>query len=205
MNDVHEIRHGYNLADIDQIVRKALWRGWMTAIPFADRYDIAWSAVVEHLYVAGVRPERTALARAAEAAISKTRYDDWRHQGFDYNRGEGEMGRFVAYWTGLGTSCDFSGGIIDRTALWQIWYELIPRHRQALLALATHEDYQAAADALGLSYAGYKMLLTRARRAFYALWHEGETPSRPWGTDRRQGSKRRSVTSLIAKRAKAVA
>jgi hypothetical protein len=89
---------------------------------------------------------------------------------------------------------------VDRAALWQIWSQLEERHRVALLALATHEDYQAAADAMGVPYATYVTRVRRARHAFYALWHEGETPSRPWGTDRRQGSKDRSITSVLAKR-----
>ncbi|MBV9448441.1 MAG: hypothetical protein JO345_21360 [Streptosporangiaceae bacterium] len=29
--------------------------------------------------------------------------------------------------------------------------------------------------------------MSRARREFLALWHEGETPSRPWVRDRRAG------------------
>ncbi|MFD0902371.1 hypothetical protein [Actinomadura sediminis] len=199
--DVHEIRHGYNLADLDRLAHAAIWRHWMTSIPLQDRRDLAWSAIAEHLCTAETRPEPVDLIRAAEDAISRTRYDDWHHQGYDYNKQDGRaMGRFVAYWTGLGVTPDFGPAIIDRTALWQIWPHLNDNHRRALLALATHGDYHAAADALGLTYKAYTMLLVRARRAFFTLWHEGEAPSRPWGTDRRQGSKDRSVAGLVRAR-----
>lgn len=198
--DVHDIRYGYNLADLDRLARASLWRSWMATIPFADRYQTAWSAIAEHLCAADTRPEPVDLIRAAEDAISQARYDDWHHQGFDYNRGDGTMGRFVAYWTGLGATPDPAPRVIDHIALWQIWPQLTPNHRNALLALATHGDYQTAAGTLGLTYKAYTMLLVRARRAFFALWHEGETPSRPWGTDRRQGSKARSVASLVRQR-----
>ncbi|MFF5261292.1 hypothetical protein ACFY4C_20310 [Actinomadura viridis] len=198
--DVHTIRHGYNLADLDRLARGSIWRAWMASMPFDERHAIAWSAIAEHLCDAEHRPEPGDLVRAAESAISRTIYDHWHHRGYDYNKGAGEMGRFVAYWTGLGTTPDFGPGIVDRTALWQIWELLNDNHRRALLALATHGDYRAAADDLGLTYKAYTMLLVRARRAFFELWHEGETPSRPWGTDRRQGSKDRSVASLVRKR-----
>jgi len=47
------------------------------------------------------------------------------------------------------------------------------------------EDYRLAAETLGKIRGSYVTQLSVARRAFRELWHEGETPSRHWGTDRR--------------------
>jgi hypothetical protein len=51
--------------------------------------------------------------------------------------------------------------------------------------MAEHDDYGQAAAALGKTRHSYATEIGRARRAFRELWHEGETPSRPWGADRR--------------------
>jgi hypothetical protein len=77
--------------------------------------------------------------------------------------------------------------VIERIALAQIWPCLRPAHREALLALAAHGDYGLAARALGKPYSTFKADISRARREFLKLWHEGEAPSRPWVRDRRAG------------------
>jgi hypothetical protein len=51
----------------------------------------------------------------------------------------------------------------------------------------------------------YQSHLSEARRAFYALWHEGEQPSRLWAHDFRggQNAENRSIASgIIRRRAK---
>jgi hypothetical protein len=48
-----------------------------------------------------------------------------------------------------------------------------------------HEDYGKAAAALVKSRHTFATQIGQARRAFRELWYEGETPSRPWGADRR--------------------
>ena len=58
--------------------------------------------------------------------------------------------------------------------------------RSTLLALAITGDYKQAAALLDMSYHTFHTSLSRARRKFLALWHEGETPSRMWGRDRRK-------------------
>ena len=61
---------------------------------------------------------------------------------------------------------------------------LAPHQAQALLALAEHGDYEAAA-ALGLPYGAFGKRLSAARAAFMTLWHEHETPPGRWRTDKR--------------------
>ncbi len=55
----------------------------------------------------------------------------------------------------------------------------------AFLALAAHNDYAKAAEAVGYPYSTFSYLISEARAEFFALWHQGETPSRIWATDRR--------------------
>jgi hypothetical protein len=96
--------------------------------------------------------------------------------------------RFERYWRHVAAPDDGpEEKITERLALAQIWPHLRPVHREALAALAAHGDYQRAAQALGLPYATFKSRISTARREFLALWHDGETPSRPWVRDRRAG------------------
>jgi hypothetical protein len=53
----------------------------------------------------------------------------------------------------------------------------------AFLALAAHNDYTKAAQAVGYPYSTFSALICEARAELLARWHEGETPSRLWATD----------------------
>jgi hypothetical protein len=115
-----------------------------------------------------------------------------RHGQWD--RGIGLPARYEAAWAAIAEHLYSSAelptpGELIRAgwALAQIWPRLTPATRDALTALATYDDYQRAAESLGLSYATFKSRISEGRRQFLALWHEGETPSRPWLRDRRAG------------------
>lgn len=43
------IRHGYSLSDLEQLARMALWRSWGMVLDLDTRYEVAWSALAEHL------------------------------------------------------------------------------------------------------------------------------------------------------------
>jgi transposase len=87
--------------------------------------------------------------------------------------------------------------VTERLALAQIWPRLHPGHRQVLAALAATGDYGLAAASLGISRSWFISRLSQARKAFLKLWHEHETPSRPWGDDRRgiNATDRHSITN----------
>ena len=85
---------------------------------------------------------------------------------------------------------------MDRIALAQIWTALTPTHRQVLTAMAEHDDRRQAERAVNMDAVTFTRTLGRARRAFFALWHEGETPSRMWGYDR-SGARHRNVMYLV--------
>jgi hypothetical protein len=70
------------------------------------------------------------------------------------------------------------------------------------MALAIHGTYDKAAASLGKTHRAFVSQLSRARKQFLQLWHEGEQPSRIWGTTvselRDTTEKRTSLPSLSA-------
>jgi hypothetical protein len=208
-DDVHALRYGYNLDDLQRFARIATWRV-VGRIEYQTRYEVAWSAIAEALYSAVQAPEPGELIVAGYAAISAHLGDEMHHTGRDRKHVGQEMPRFSAYWRGLSPHAPSpEQRIVDATALRQIWPHLPGRQREALLALAAHDDYLAAAAALGVTPGAFRALVSQARRTFLRLWHEGETPSRVWGTDRRVGSRasvaeptsrRRTATRAVVRR-----
>ena len=78
-------------------------------------------------------------------------------------------------------------GIVERLAVGQILATLPPIEREAIVSLAVHDDYQVAADAIGLGYSALTQRLTQARRRFRAAWVAPEVAPAAKGTDRRVG------------------
>jgi hypothetical protein len=184
-----ELRHGYTL---DQLRGLSIWtvlhshqQGFAD---FDERLEVAWHAIIEHLYTSGQQPARPELIRAAWQAISHhVRQDEHFRRGTSHNRRDRDAPfttGFMRYWH----ETDRAGPeerTTERLALAHIWPQLRPAHRELLAAMARHEDYGKAAAALGKSRHTFATQIGHAHRAFRELWHEGETPSRPWGADRR--------------------
>lgn len=191
------LRHGYTLTDLHQMARLAVHTAGTMASAWHDRYDTAWSAIAEHLYAAEQHPHRTALVRTGQLAIYAA-VDEQRQAHGYYRRktdgaqhGAASSPAFHAYWWDICGATPTSSPerrVVERSALAQILPMLTPTQRDAIVALAVHDDYQAAADALGMKYTTFKGYVAGGRRRFLAWWHEGEVPSKPWGCDRRVGS-----------------
>lgn len=190
-----ELRHGYTLDDVHAMAKLAVHTAGVMAADWYERYDIAWSAIAEELYAAPHWPRRSSLVQAGQLAI-KASVDEYR-QAYGYYRrktdgavhGLGSSPTFRMFWLGSsGATPGPEHGIVERLAVERIFATLKPHHQTALLALAAHDDYRAAAEALDLKYDVFCDHIRLGRRAFYALWHEGEAPSRIWGCDRRAGS-----------------
>lgn len=186
--DVHEIRHGYNLADLHLLTKRAVWRVWGLHLDYHTRYELAWSGIVSRLYLtdSGEHPTPADLVFAGQDAIGRHVREELRHAGRNRDGDRDTRRRFASYWElSIRHASSPEPGIVERTALWQIWPELTSAQRAALLALATHGTYKSAADSLGIAEKTFKQHIGNARHRFFELWHEGEQPSRIWGADRR--------------------
>lgn len=190
-----ELAHGYTLADLHGLARLAVHAAGRMAGDWHDRYDTAWSAAAVALYEAEHWPPAHDLVHAGRLAIWAT-VDDERHHAGYYKRktigalaGAGSSPAFQTYWLEFArTGQSPERRAVESLALAQIWPMLTPGQQRSLAALATFDDYQAAGAALGMSAVGFKSAISAARRRFLAAWHEGETPSRVWGYDRRAGT-----------------
>lgn len=195
------LRHGYTMRDLDLLARKADTRAYTKALDPGDRYDTAWHAITEHLYTVAKPPTVHDLIYTGATAINRAAQDHRQTWGMTRTWGaeEGTRGGFQRYWQLARVAPSPEGRIVDEQALRQIWPLLSPTHRAVLTALAAHGSQTDAATATGKSYATFGSHLKMARRAFYALWHEHETPSRMWGkNDHRQG--RRTATQTLRNR-----
>lgn len=206
-----ELRHGYTLSDLHRLTKLAVntVKGWL-AMDYTDLMEAAWYGICEHLITAEHWPPQHDLIRAGQRAVNALVKDEMHHAGFfkykykrdlDRDHGPGTMPAFVKYWWNPAPASPESR-IVERVTLTQIWPALTPRQREAFTALAAHGDYMLAAESLGIEPQTFRSLLGRARREFLALWHEHETPSRMWGTDRRVYRRETADPAVLARRAK---
>jgi hypothetical protein len=207
---VTELLHGYTLADLQRCARIAATSAGMFASDAADRYEVALSGIAEYLYSAEHPPREHQLVSAGRETIWEEAKATLRHCGYTTpnqraTHGSGTAPRFTAYWDAVSAPADsHEERLVERVALAQIMPALTPRQREIVGALAAFDGYRAAADALAMQYKTYAGYLAEARRRFLRLWHEGETPSRMWSTDHRNGgdearSGRRAMYRLRAR------
>jgi hypothetical protein len=184
----YPVAHGYTLADLDQLTRGALKADRLVALDYADRRDIACSAIAEHLCAAEEAPSRIELIQVGWQAIARTVRDGYRARGYqdgDYGLdGAPSMPRFMRFW-GSGVTSSHEDGVVERVAVGQVLRTLPDIYRDAIVALAVGDDYMRAAELLGISYKALVARIGVARRSLLELWHEGETPHRTKRVDRR--------------------
>lgn len=204
---MHDLRYGYNLADIHDIARHAVHTDRSHhAGDYLDRFELAWSAVAEYLYLVDAAPTRQDLLRYARYALQTDAQDDMRHRGVSHHTRETSVNA-VRYWAFHQVTPSHESAVVDRQALWQIWWCLRDTDRRALLALAAHGDYAQAAYSLDMKYHAFHRTVRLARGRFLALWHDGEQPSGLWGRDRRAsgGGEPAAAVRMIARRRTAAA
>jgi len=180
-----EVWLGYTFTQLRQIAdRAALYCRWGDRLASPDRFDIAWAGLIDHLTTCDTPPEPFELYKAAQRAIGRASNKELNEHGLTHG-GDGlhAMPKFEIYWTPRpAPAADTT--VVDRIAMWQIWATLRPLHKLALLALAAHNDYTQAAQAIGYPYSTFTALISQARAEFLTLWHEGDTPSRLWARDK---------------------
>jgi hypothetical protein len=205
-----ELRHGYTLNHVRSLtIWTVMHDPYHAFADFDERLDVAWHGIIAHLYASDQPPIPPELIKAAWRAIGHHFSKD-QHFRRGYSHGDRDCDApasagFVRYWLGSGQP---ASGPEERAteylALAQIWVRLRPKDRELLAAMAEHEDYAKAA-ALGKPRHTYATEIGKARKAFRELWHEGETPSRPCGSDRRASNldspKMRVTYRLVRRRA----
>jgi hypothetical protein len=183
-----QLRHGFTLSQVQALSVFAVQRdSWHHDFDFNDRLEAAWHAIIEHIYSSAEPPTVREIIRTGWRAIGEHVEKEHRFHGRNtHDRYAGTTGKFERYWRAVaGTAPGPEERIIELLALAQIWPRLRPVYREVLAALAAHDDYGLAAEALGKRGATFRAQVSLARKEFLELWHEGESPSRPWGTDRR--------------------
>jgi hypothetical protein len=177
-----EVWLGYTFTQLRQIAdRAALYCRWGDRFAPAERFEIAWAGLIDHLTTCDAPPESFELYKAAQRAIGRASSKERSEHGLT---SDGEaMPKFEIYWAPRpAPAADTT--VVDKIAMWQIWATLRPLHKMAFLALAAHNDYAQAAQAIGYPYSTFTALICQARAEFLVRWHEGERPSRIWVCDR---------------------
>lgn len=184
------VAHGYTMRDLDRLAASACVYDRSMASDAATRYGVAWSAIAEALCVAEEPPARHELLavgwQAIYAEVRQMRHM-FGHRDKDGTNEVASSQRFRQYWTLPPERPD--EGITERMAVPQILAVLKEHERAAVIALAVHDDYQKAADSLGINYKAFVARMGSARKTFRAHWYAPETAPPIKGTDRRIGSR----------------
>jgi len=197
-----ELRHGYTIADLERLAKIAVTRDfWHHAMPPRDRFELSFSAMAELLYDREEPPTASDLFSAASTAVRREAQSDRSAHGISNVDVYAPAPYFWRYWWEQARHVPGpETRVTERIALPQILATLPPRHQRVLLALAAHDDHDKAAAALGITRHTYNSDLSDARRAFYRLWHEGETPSKLWASDRRGTGNENVMRSIVRRR-----
>ncbi|MET9073910.1 hypothetical protein ABZX95_17420 [Streptomyces sp. NPDC004232] len=191
------VAHGYTLRDLDRLAASACTYDRSMASDATTRYNVAWSAIAEALCTAEEPPEWHDLFtvgwRAIYAEVREMRHL-YGHRDKDGTNEVASSQRFRQYWTLPPERPE--EGIAERMAVPQVLAVLTETERAAVVALAVHGDYQAAADSLGLKYSAFTVRMSSARKRFRAHWYAPETAPPIKGTDRRVGSRTQELAKF---------
>lgn len=176
------VLHGYTMGDIDRIARTAVvnrYSGGRRSSTDADElFEAAWGAIVELLCSSETAPAGQDLYVAGVRGVTAVRGEINRHRGVDLRdpwSGTYAARGFLRYWIDPWPGSPVEDAVVDRLAVLQVMAGLNLRERDHLLLLALHDgDVAAAASMSGC--VSYRALVTAARHAAQALWHDGETP-----------------------------
>jgi hypothetical protein len=181
-----ELPYGYTLHDLDAMARAACAADRSLSSDMTIRFDIAWSAIALALVEAPYWPRRESLVQAGWRAIYAEVREVQHTFGVSRNADRGTVAsgkRFREFWW-HGT-VDFEDGLVERLAVGPCLDALTDAEREAVTALAVHDDYRAAAQYLGLTRKAFQARLNSARKRFKRRWYYPETPPTTRHTDRR--------------------
>lgn len=193
----HDHMWGYTLTDLDRMARAACTADRSYSSDMTTRYDTAWSAIALALVESDQEPDRADLVRAGWQAIYREVRAVQDMNGVSREDRSGQIGsapRFAAYWRVIHHE-GVDERITEEIAVHQVLSILGAPYRDAVIALAVHDTYQGAADALAITYKALVARIGTARRRARAAWFAPETAPPTKGTDRRVGAYGRELAT----------
>lgn len=185
-----EVLHGYTLADLDNFTRMAVRLNTHMAGDFAERYELAWSGIAEHLCRAQTPPDRRELVDIGSRTLNRWMHSVKSAHGVSdrHGGGLGSAPHFTTFWWEQARCVPSpETRVVERLSVAQIFPRLTRREQAALIAMAAHGTIRDAAASLSMTASGFKNHLNSGRARFRRLWHEGEEPSGHWMQDRGGG------------------
>jgi len=160
LTDDVPLRRGYTLAAIHELALVAVrCEPFYRSRNYTERIDLAWSAIVEHLYASEKPPSRRDLIHTGMTAISNWFVSEARTHGVNPSqRGRTtEPGvNFERYWHVFARPTPSpEERIVEHLALAQVWHTLSPRVRGVFGALAVHGEYHQAAGSLSKTLSSF--------------------------------------------------
>jgi DNA-directed RNA polymerase specialized sigma24 family protein len=179
--------HGYTLHDIHDRARAAAIANRTNEIDMNDLIAAAWDKIVDLLLDTDTTPTARDIACAGKTGVQRAiraHRQTYGYQDRDGFAGAGSAPRFARYWT-QPDATPYVDTLIENIALDQVWDAISDRDRAVITALAVCGDYESAAASLNMPPGSLRSYISQARRRYLLLWHEGETPSKPHGYNRR--------------------
>ncbi|MFI0822234.1 hypothetical protein ACH4TX_41635 [Streptomyces sp. NPDC021098] len=181
---------GYTMHDIDRLAKTAAGLAPAYGLDGLTRYQIAWSAIAEHLVTIDQPPTRRELVGVGWQAINEELTACMHARGYrdDHaHNGPASSPRYATYWhqTGEESALD---RLVDHLAAVQIGDRFTLLEGRVVEALARYEDHARAAAALGMSYGSFSCRLAEARRRFRTHWYAPDTPPPVLRHDKRRGN-----------------
>jgi hypothetical protein len=190
------VGHGFTVADAERIAGRAASEHPSDLLSREERRDAGFHAIVEALLSSPAQVPN--LLRVASDAISRAVTDEKHHRGLS-SREAGTAPRFARFW--YQPHLPFEDELIDALAVRQVLAGIRPSWRRDLEALAGHDSYAAAAQALATTPVTFRSRISKARAAAGELWFAPDMAPGMWGSDRRGGTTRpRPVTRCVRTR-----
>lgn len=170
-----------SMDELHRIVSRSVQWNAKHILDPGDAYEAAWGSCAELLLTS---PDCTPkeLQKEAKSAIWRMVRERAHTLGYRDNElynGPWSSPSSVTYWIHQDREQpSWEDSLLEKVAFAQVWTQLSPTHKDALVCLATYQDNQESARALGMSLSSFKVLVGRARKAFSRLWFDWEQPAR---------------------------